>query len=93
MDKLIVEVKVTPKSKRPGVEVVSVNQEQIKLKVKVSEPPEDGKANKEVIESLADFFNVPKSKVELKSGHTSRDKVFFIEGVDLNSIPKQLSLC
>ena len=86
-------IKVTPKSKKPGVEVERVEGDTIIMKVKVSAPPEDGKANKEVVKRLSDYFDVPKSKITIKSGHTSRDKVFLIEGVDINKIPMQLTLC
>lgn len=86
-------IKVTPKSKKPGVEVVSVLDNVLTLKVKVSSPPEDGKANKEVIERLSDYFDVPKSKITIKSGHTSREKVFLIDGVEIDKIPRQLTLC
>jgi len=49
-----------------------------KLKIKVNSPPEDGKANKAVIEVLAEYFNVRKSAVKITSGLTFRDKVIEI---------------
>jgi uncharacterized protein len=49
-----------------------------KLKIKVNQPPEDGKANKAVIEVLAEYFNVRKSAIKITSGLTSRDKVIEI---------------
>jgi len=48
------------------------------LIVCVRELPEDGKANKAVIEALAKYYDIPKSLVELKSGATSKYKVFLI---------------
>jgi len=46
-----------------------------RLKVKVNQPPEDEKANKAVIEVLAEYFNVKKSSISITAGLTSRDKV------------------
>ncbi len=37
--------------------------------------PEGGKANKEVIEKLAEYFNVPQSTIAILRGHTSPKKI------------------
>ena len=49
------------------------------LKVKVNQPPEDGRANKAVIEILADYFKVKKSAVVIVTGETSRNKIIEIK--------------
>ncbi len=51
------------------------------LKIRLTAPPVDGAANEALIRFLADTFSVPKSQVEIASGHTSRDKVVRISGV------------
>ena len=48
------------------------------LKVAVTAPPEDGKANKALIEALRRGLGLKRSQVELLSGQTSRDKRFLI---------------
>lgn len=48
------------------------------FEVKVSVPPEKGKANKRVIELLSKHFKVPKSRVSLTSGYKYKEKVFEI---------------
>jgi uncharacterized protein len=53
------------------------------LLVGVREPAIDGKANKAVVGVLANHFEVSKSCVVLKSGATSRYKVFVIDS-DVN---------
>jgi hypothetical protein len=45
------------------------------LKVKLTSPPEKGKANKHLVELLAKHYKVSRSKVRLVSGLTSRNKV------------------
>jgi len=44
----------------------------------VKEKPQDGKANYAVRESIADYFNIPKSRVTLYSGGKSKTKLFEI---------------
>ncbi len=45
------------------------------LRVTLTQPPEKGKANKQLIEVLAAHFKIPKNRVKLVSGLTSRFKV------------------
>jgi len=44
------------------------------LKVRITAPPVDGKANAHLLRFLADLFGVPPSAVELISGESGRDK-------------------
>ena len=44
------------------------------LKIKLTAPPVDGAANKMCIQYLAKWLNVPKSSIEILSGHSSRTK-------------------
>ena len=50
-----------------------------RLKVKITAPPVDGKANKELIKLFAKLFAVPKSQISLLNGETSREKRFKIQ--------------
>jgi uncharacterized protein len=68
-----IEVIVRPNSR---IELVEVLEENKSFRIKVNAPPEDGKANKKVIELLSDFLKVPKSKIELVSGFKSKKKIF-----------------
>jgi uncharacterized protein (TIGR00251 family) len=51
------------------------------LKVAVTAPPQDGRANDALVEVLRGWLGVKRSQVELISGQTSRNKVFLIRGV------------
>jgi len=46
--------------------------------VKVTAPPEKGKANEAVIKILADYFSVPKSSVNIVGGKSTRTKIIDI---------------
>jgi uncharacterized protein len=75
-----ISVKVIPNAKQHEVvdDVFDLLGARI-LKVKVNQPPEDGRANKAVIEILADYFKVKKSAVSIISGETSRNKIIEIK--------------
>ena len=41
---------------------------------RVKSPPAEGKANAELLQLVAKHFGVPKSRVEIRSGHSGRSK-------------------
>jgi uncharacterized protein len=51
-------------------------------KVRVSAPPEGGRANDAVLSLVADRAGVPRRAVSIVSGHSSRDKVVQVDGID-----------
>ena len=51
------------------------------LKVSLTTPPVDGRANDACIEFFAKLLNVPRSSVTITSGQTSRNKVIRVAGV------------
>ena len=52
------------------------------LKLRLTSPPVDGKANKAVIATLARLLDLPKSCLSLRSGLQSRTKTVRIENAD-----------
>lgn len=74
MKKITVEVKTNSREKK--VEKISDNF----YKVRLTATPVEGKANKQLIEILASYFNISKSKIEIKIGKTSKTKVLIIYG-------------
>jgi uncharacterized protein (TIGR00251 family) len=50
------------------------------LKVAVTAPPEDGRANAAILDLLRDWLGARRSEVELIAGHTSRAKQFLVRG-------------
>ena len=52
------------------------------LKLRLTSPPVDGKANKAVIATLARLLDLPKSCLTLRSGLQSRTKTVRIENAD-----------
>ena len=69
--KLTLAVRVSPNARRSGFEGLW---NQTHLKVALTAPPVDGKANEALIEFLSDFFALRKSAINLISGQTGRIK-------------------
>ena len=69
-----IHVRVVPRAKRGGVEPLPDGS----LKVRVSAPAEDGRANAAVIEALAEYFDVPRRAVIIRQGVTGRSKLIEI---------------
>ncbi|OGC23760.1 YggU family protein [candidate division WOR-1 bacterium RIFOXYB2_FULL_42_35] len=67
-------IKVIPNAKKNQI-IEAAGQ----LKVKVTAPAVDGKANKALIELLAKHFKVKKNAISIIQGQTSRNKVVTID--------------
>jgi uncharacterized protein len=61
------------------------------LEVKISAPPEKGKANQELIEFLSKRLGLPKSRITLLKGQASRLKLLVIEGVTQAELEQRLA--
>ncbi len=51
------------------------------LKIRLTAPPVDGAANEALVKFLAAVLSVPKSRIEIVTGHTSRDKIVRVNGI------------
>lgn len=71
---LVLQLHVQPRARQD--EIVGPHGD--RLKVRITAPPVDGKANKHLLKFLAKTFAVPSSHVQLVSGETGRDKRFRI---------------
>ena len=69
-DKLILRIKVQPRASKDEIAEILGNS----LKIRITAPPVDGKANQHLLDYLAKLFKVTKSKVILLSGETGREK-------------------
>lgn len=67
---LVIRLKVQPRSSRNGFAEVLDD----RIKLRLTAPPVDGKANDHLTKYLSRLFRVPKSQVIILSGETGRDK-------------------
>jgi uncharacterized protein len=51
-------------------------------KVRVAASPERGRANEAVLDLLSRELELPRAAVSIVSGHTAREKVVLLEGID-----------
>ncbi len=68
-------VKVKPNARENSVKEI----EKDYFEVKVSIPPEKGKANDKVIELLSKFFKIPKSRINISKGQKNKEKIVEID--------------
>ena len=75
---IVLNVRAQPRSSKAGIDGLWGDDA---IKVRIRSAPVDGKANKELIETLADAFGLPKSSVSFKGGETSKTKRILLKGL------------
>lgn len=60
--------------------------------IRVSAPPVDGKANEALCRLVAKKAGVAPSKVSVVRGHTARDKLIRVEGIEAAELRSALGL-
>jgi uncharacterized protein (TIGR00251 family) len=78
VDGLLVGVRVSPSAPQTALRGVYGD----RLKVAVNAPPEDNRANHELVEALAEWLGLRRDDVRIEAGHGSRDKVVAFTGID-----------
>lgn len=79
-------VRVQPRAKRNAL----VGELGDALKVALSAPPIDGRANEACIEFFAELLQLPRSSVEIVSGQSSRNKVIRVTGISVKELHRRL---
>jgi uncharacterized protein (TIGR00251 family) len=80
-------VKIHPRAKNNAI----TGQVGDALKVALTAPPIDGKANQACIEFFAKLLNVPRSSVTIAAGQTSRNKVIRVAGLSAEEVRQRLT--
>lgn len=87
-DGVTLRLRVQTRSSRPGF--AGLYHEGQALKWGLKSPPVEGKANEELIESIAKTCGVAKSEVDLLKGETSREKVILVRNRSVEEIRTKL---
>jgi uncharacterized protein (TIGR00251 family) len=74
---IIIDVRVVPRAGRSGIAGIRDSA----LLVRLNAPPVDGAANAELIDLLSDALDVPKGRITIVSGATSKQKRVHVEGI------------
>src|SRR5438132_46818 len=74
----VLSVRAQPGARRNAI----VGEQGGSLKIAVTAPPDQGRANKALVEVLCQSLKLKKSQIELLSGQTSREKKFLVRGIE-----------
>ena len=86
-DGVLAALRVTPNASRDKIDGVADQADGSKvLKVMVTVVPEDGKANDAVIKLLSKAWKIPRTRMQVVAGQTSRTKTVLIEGGDQETL-------
>jgi uncharacterized protein (TIGR00251 family) len=79
-------VRVQPRARRNAI----VGELEDALKIALTAPPVDGRANEACIEFFADLLNVPRASVTIASGQSSRNKIVRVIGLSVDELKNRL---
>ncbi len=82
----VVQVRAQPGAKRSAI----VGEQNGSLKVAVTAPADQGKANKALVETLAEALDLKRSQVELLAGQSQREKKLLIRGLTAAALRKRM---
>lgn len=80
-------VKVHPRAKKSGI----TGELGDALKVSLTAPAQEGRANEACIEFFAKLLKVPQSSVTIASGQSSRNKVIRVLDVPIEEVRKRIA--
>jgi uncharacterized protein (TIGR00251 family) len=83
----VVAVRAQPGARRNGV----VGEQAGSLKVAVTAPAQDGRANKAIVEVLREALGVKRSQLELIAGDTHRNKSILVRDLTRAELEKRIS--
>jgi len=83
---VVLSVRAQPRSSKAGIDGLVGDA----VKVRVRCAPVDGKANKELVETLAEEFGIAKSSVVFKGGETSKNKRLLLRGVTAAAVVQKI---
>lgn len=80
-------IRVTPRASRNEiVEVLSDGT----VKIRLTAPPVEGKANLALVEFLSEVLDLPPSRIEIVAGATGRDKLVSILDLDAATVHQRI---
>lgn len=87
-DRITFAVKVHPRAKKNAItgEIGDA------LKLSLTAPPTDGRANDACIDFFAKLLNVTRASVSIASGHAGRRKVIRVVGVSAEEVRKRIQV-
>ncbi len=84
-----ISVRVTTRSPRTAIAGIL---DDGTIKIKLTSPPIDGKANEELIRYLSGVMQIPKTNIEIISGQANKNKLIVLFGIDSDRVNQLISL-
>jgi uncharacterized protein len=81
-------IKVHPRAKRNAI----TGELGDALKLALTAPPVEGKANEACIEFFANLLKVPRSSISIAAGQSSRNKIIRVSGLSAAEVEARLEL-
>lgn len=81
-------IRVQPRARRNAITGKFGNA----LKLALTAPPVDGRANEACLEFFSEALDIPRSSVSIISGQTSRNKVIHVTGITAAELRTRLQL-
>jgi uncharacterized protein len=83
----LLSVRAQPNAKRNAI----VGEQAEALKISITAPPEDGRANEAIVELLAEKLHLKRSQITILVGATNRNKKLLIQGIEEAELREKLS--
>jgi uncharacterized protein (TIGR00251 family) len=80
-------IRVTPRASRNEISEI---QSDGTVKIRLTAPPVEGKANEALVEFLAKVLDLPASKIEIVAGATGRDKLVSVFDIDAAALQRKI---
>jgi uncharacterized protein (TIGR00251 family) len=84
-DGVLMSLKLIPNSKKTEI-IIDENS----IKIRVTAQPIENKANKALLDFLSKFLKIPKSKIQIVRGQTSKEKTLLIKDTTIDYIENKL---
>jgi len=80
-------IRVTPRASRDEIAEIMPDGS---IRVRLTAPPVEGKANKALIKFLSKVLGVPPSRLEIIAGETGRDKLISVVDMDAETAQRKI---
>jgi hypothetical protein len=88
VDGVTFSVKVHPRARRERISGMVGDS----LKVELTSPPVEGKANEACIRFFAEFLKVPRSSVTIAAGISNRKKIIRVVGITVSEVERTIAV-
>ena len=90
-DGVMIKLHIQPQASRTEISGEYGDGKAVRLKIRIAAPPVDGEANQELIRFLKKLTNVPRARIRILRGETSKSKDVLLEGVTWSEVAESFT--